>query len=82
MSDDPSIFDSLQLESFDAFFFSNTNNKAFDTLTQRESFKAFCQSERGLGAFHSTSGSERQWPCYWTLLTVKFIRRPFSRIFK
>ena len=66
VSDDPSILDSLQLESFDAFFFSKNNNKAFGTLIQRESFKAFCQSEKGLGKFHSASGSERHWPWYWT----------------
>ena len=79
VSNDPSIFDSSQLESFDAIFFSNTNNEIFDTETQRESFKAFCQSGKGFGAFHSASGSERQWPWYWALLGGKFIRHaPFQ----
>ena len=50
-------------------------------FTMKKSFKTFYQCEKGLGAFHSTGGSEREWPIYWTLLTGKYIRFALSRIF-
>lgn len=44
VSEDPALFTSLEINSFDAVIFSNTNNEAFDTEQQREAFKMYCQS--------------------------------------
>jgi len=79
VSEDPAIFTSPELASFDAIFFSNTNNEAFDTQAQKDAFQTFCRNGKGFGGFHSASGSERQWPWYWNLLGGKFIRHaPFQ----
>lgn len=60
VSEDPALFTSLEINSFDAVIFSNTNNEAFDTEQQREAFKMYCQSGKGFGGIHSAIGSERK----------------------
>lgn len=80
VSEDPSIFTSVEMASFDAVFFSNTNNEAFDTQAQKDAFQTFCRSGKGFGGLHSASGSEREWPWYWNLLGGKFKRHaPFQK---
>jgi len=80
VSEDPAIFTSPEMNSFDAVFFSNTNNEAFETQTQKDAFQAFCRNGKGFGGLHSASGSERQWPWFWNLLGGKFIRHaPFQK---
>ena len=53
VSEDPNIFLSSEMSHFDAVFFSNTNNEAFDTEEQRSAFQSFCSSGKGFGGLHS-----------------------------
>ena len=76
VSEDPNIFLSSEMYSFDAVFFSNTNNEAFDTEEQRSAFQSFCSSGRGFGGLHSAIGSERKWPWFWKLIGGSFLRHP------
>jgi len=76
VSDRSEIFLSPEMETFDAVFFSYTNNEAFDTEEQRNAFKAFCESGKGFGGLHSATGSEREWPWFWNLIGASFLRHP------
>ena len=76
VSEDPTIFLSAQINSFDAVFFANTNNEAFDTAEQRNAFRSFCSSGKGFGGLHSAIGSERKWPWFWKLIGGSFLRHP------
>ncbi len=76
VSEDPNIFLSSTINSFDAVFFSNTNNEAFDTEEQRSAFQTFCSSGKGFGGLHSAIGSERKWPWFWKLIGGSFLRHP------
>jgi uncharacterized protein len=75
-SDDPAVFTTENLKKYRALVFSNTNNEAFDTDAQRDAFKAFIQGGGGFVGIHSASGSERQWPYYWSVVGGKFVRHP------
>ncbi len=74
VSDDPSVFTAENLIQYDALFFSNSNNEAFDTELQKKVFQDYCRSGKGFGALHSANASEREWPWYWALVGGKFIR--------
>ena len=41
---------------YDAVFFANTNNEAFDNEKQREAFQKFCSKGKGFGGLHSAIG--------------------------
>ena len=64
VSEDPALFSSAEINSFDAVLFTNTNNEAFDTQKQRDAFKAYYQSGKSFGGIHSAIGSERSWPWF------------------
>ena len=76
VSEDPEIFLSPDLMRYDAVFFANTNNEAFDNEKQREAFQKFCSSGKGFGGLHSAIGSERNWPWFWKLIGGSFLRHP------
>lgn len=76
VSEDPALFTSSEINSFDAVLFTNTNNEAFDTQMQRDAFKAYCQSGKSFGGIHSAIGSERSWPWFWKLIGGSFLRHP------
>lgn len=76
VSADASIFESQELENFDAVIFSNTNNDAFLNKKQRENFQKFIRSGKGFVGIHSACGSERDWPWFWSMLGGKFVRHP------
>ena len=76
VSEDPAIFTSAQMMTFDAVFFSNTNNEAFDNEEQRTAFQNFCKSGKSFGGLHSAIGSERNWPWFWKLIGGSFLRHP------
>ena len=61
---------------YDAVFFANTNNEAFDNEKQREAFQKFCSNGKGFGGLHSAIGSERNWPWFWKLIGGSFLRHP------
>jgi type 1 glutamine amidotransferase len=75
-SDDPKLFTPENLKKYRALIFSNSNNEAFENDEQREAFKKFIQSGGGFVGIHSASGSERQWPYFWSVVGGKFKRHP------
>ena len=75
-TDDPSIFTTEKLSGIQCIIFSNTNNEAFDSEEQKQAFKAYINNGGGFVGIHSASGSERQWPWFWSMLGGKFVRHP------
>jgi uncharacterized protein len=75
-SDDPAVFTTENLKKYRAIVFSNSNNEAFANDAQRDAFKAFVQGGGGFVGIHSASGSERQWPYFWSIVGGKFVRHP------
>jgi type 1 glutamine amidotransferase len=68
VSDAPSAFNSANLVQYDCVIFSNTNNEAFSSDSQREAFARFIESGGGFVGIHSAAGSERTWPYFWSVL--------------
>jgi type 1 glutamine amidotransferase len=75
-SDDPATFTPERLKQYRAVIFSNSNNEAFTSDAQRDAFKAYVQGGGGVVGIHSASGSERQWPYFWSVIGGKFLRHP------
>ncbi|MFB3826749.1 MAG: ThuA domain-containing protein [Bryobacteraceae bacterium] len=75
-SDDPAVFTDANLKRYRALVFSNSNNEAFATDAQREAFKRYVEGGGGLAGIHSATGSERQWPFFWSVMGGKFLRHP------
>ncbi len=76
VSDDPQVFASANLRQYGALIFSNSNNEAFENDAQREAFRKYIQAGGGFAGIHSASGSERNWPYFWSMLGGKFLRHP------
>src|SRR6476660_10082904 len=76
VSDDPTSFTDANLKQYSALVFSNSNNEAFATDAQREAFKRYIQSGGGFVGIHSASGSQRDWPYFWSVLGGKFLVHP------
>jgi uncharacterized protein len=81
-SEDPATFTRGKLKSYRAIVFSNSNNEAFTDDAQRDAFKAFVQGGGGVVGIHSASGSERQWPWFWSVIGGKFLRHPKLQKFR
>jgi type 1 glutamine amidotransferase len=75
-SDDPTVFTPANLKQYNAIVFSNSNNEAFENDTQREALKGFIKAGGGLVGIHSATGSERNWPYFWSVMGGKFVRHP------
>ena len=75
-TDDPVFFTDATLKQYKAIVFSNSNNMAFNSDAQREAFKRYLQAGGGFVGIHSASGSERQWPYFWTILGGSFLYHP------
>lgn len=75
-SDDPAVFSPENLARYRAIVFSNSNNEAFSTDDQRAAFEGFLKRGGGLVGIHSASGSERNWPFFWSVMGGKFRRHP------
>jgi type 1 glutamine amidotransferase len=76
VSDDPKVFTSSNLKQYRALVFSNSNNEAFENDAQRDAFKRYIQSGGGFAGVHIASGSERNWPYFWSVVGGKFNRHP------
>ena len=76
VSDDPTSFTDANLKQYGALVFSNSNNEAFATESQREAFKKYIQAGGGFVGIHSASGSQRDWPYFWSVLGGKFAAHP------
>jgi uncharacterized protein len=75
-TDDPAVFTSDNLKKFSCIIFSNTNNEAFDTESQKQAFVEYIHNGGGFMGIHSASGSERTWPWFSSMLGGKFVRHP------
>ncbi len=76
VSDDPTSFTDVNLEQYAALVFSNSNNEAFATDAQRAAFRRYIQGGGGFVGIHSASGSQRDWPYFWSVLGGKFLVHP------
>ncbi len=76
VSDDPAAFTAERLKQYSAIIFANSNNEAFENDAQREAFKRYVESGGSFVGIHSASGSERNWPYFWSVLGGKFVRHP------
>jgi type 1 glutamine amidotransferase len=75
-SDDPNVFTADNLKHYRAIVFSNSNNEAFANESQRQAFQTYLRAGGGFVGIHSASGSERDWPYFWSVLGGKFVRHP------
>jgi uncharacterized protein len=75
-TDDPNFITDATLAQYKAIVFSNSNNEAFDNQTQRDAFQRFIQSGHGFVGIHSASGSERNWPYFWSVVGGRFLYHP------
>jgi len=82
VSSDPEIFNLDISKKFDAVIFANTNNEAFENDKQREAFKKYIQEGGSFMGIHSATGSERNWPWFWSMIGGKFKRHPQYQTFK
>ncbi|HEV2485397.1 MAG TPA: ThuA domain-containing protein [Terracidiphilus sp.] len=80
-SDNPSVFSDANLKQYATLVFSNTNNEAFSSDSQRNAFKHYIESGGGFVGIHSASGSERDWPYFWSVLGGKFAAHPKMQSF-
>ncbi len=76
VSDDPGVFTPGNLKKYAAIVFSNSNDEAFENDTQRAAFKEYIEGGGGFVGIHSASGSEREWPYFWSVVGGKFLRHP------
>lgn len=67
-SEDASVMTQASLARFRAVIFANSNNGAFDTEEQKQSFQNYIRGGGGFVAIHSGCGSARDWP-WFTKLT-------------
>jgi type 1 glutamine amidotransferase len=85
VTDDPLFFRDPVLKQYQVLVFANTNNQAFLTGPlgdlQRDAFKHYIESGGGFVGIHSASGSERDWPYYWSVLGGSFVYHPPQQVF-
>jgi len=79
--DDPAVFTDENLHRYFALVFANSNNQAFSTDAQRDAFKRYIEAGGGFVGIHSASGSERDWPYFWSVLGGKFAAHPRQQPF-
>jgi uncharacterized protein len=82
VSDDPATFRDANLKQYAAIVFANSNNEAFSSDVQRDAFKHYIESGGGFVGLHSASGSERDWPYFWSVLGGKFAAHPRMQSFQ
>ncbi|MEP7000855.1 MAG: ThuA domain-containing protein [bacterium] len=76
VSDDANSFTDANLKQYSALVFSNSNNEAFATEDQKSAFKNYIQHGGGFVGIHSATGSQRDWPYYWSVVGGKFVAHP------
>jgi uncharacterized protein len=82
VTDDPVFFTDATLKQYRALVFANTNNEAFHNDAERDAFKRYIEAGGGFVGIHSASGSERDWPYFWSALGGKFVRHPKMQTFE
>ena len=81
VSDDPASFSETNLKQYAAIVFSNSNNEAFANDAQKGAFKQYIQAGGGFVGIHSASGSQRDWPYFWSVVGGKFAAHPKMQSF-
>lgn len=81
VTDDPTVFTDERLKPYVALVFANSNNEAFATEPQKEAFRRFIQGGGGFVGIHSASGSQRDWPYYWSVVGGRFVVHPRIQTF-
>ena len=81
VTDDPLFFRDPVLKQYQAVVFANTNNEAFVNDSERDAFKRYIESGGGFVGIHSASGSERDWPYFWSVLGGKFVYHAHQQVF-
>ena len=81
VSEDPATFTEANLKQYSAIVFSNSNNQAFSSDAERSAFQHYIESGGGFVGLHSASGSERDWPYFWSVLGGKFAEHPKMQTF-
>jgi uncharacterized protein len=76
VSDSPDVFAAANLKQYQALVFCNSNNEAFANQAQRDAFQSYMEGGGGFAGIHSASGSERNWPYFWSVVGGKFLRHP------
>jgi uncharacterized protein len=76
VSEDPVFFTDANLKQYKAVVFSNSNNEAFSNQLQRDAFQRYIRAGGGFVGIHSASGSERNWPYFWSVLGGRFAYHP------
>ncbi len=80
-SNDSGVFTEGNLRQYAALVFANSNNQAFSDDAQRDAFKHYIEAGGGFVGIHSASGSERDWPYFWSVLGGKFVAHPRQQAF-
>jgi len=75
-TDDPAVFTDANLRNYRALVFASSNNEAFTNDAQRDALRRYIQGGGGFVGIHSATGSERNWPWYWSMLGGRFQRHP------
>ncbi|MGA3048475.1 MAG: ThuA domain-containing protein [Terracidiphilus sp.] len=81
VSEDPATFSQANLKQYSAIVFSNSNNQAFSSDAQRDAFRQYIEAGGGFVGIHSASGSERDWPYFWSVLGGRFSAHPKMQTF-
>jgi type 1 glutamine amidotransferase len=81
VTDDPLFFRDPVLKQYNAVVFANTNNEAFTNESEKDAFKHYIESGGGFVGIHSATGSERDWPYFWSVIGGKFARHPHQQVF-
>jgi type 1 glutamine amidotransferase len=76
VSDDPAVMTVVNLAKYSCLIFSNTNNETFATEEQKAAFVDYIHKGGAFVGIHSSCGSERSWPWFWSMLGGKFKRHP------
>lgn len=80
-SADPAVFTPANLRRYAVIVFSNSNNEAFASDTQRDAFKAYIEHGGGFVGIHSASGSERTWDWFAQMIGGRFVVHPKQQSF-
>ena len=81
-TDDPNFITDATLSQYDTIVFADSNNEAFTSNGQRDTFQKFIENGGGYVGIHSATGSERTWPYYWSTAGGKFNSHPKLQKFK
>jgi type 1 glutamine amidotransferase len=74
-SNDPHIFNALQLAAFDVVIFSVTSGSGIDALGKQD-FEAWVRAGGGVLGFEAATSTEQNWPFYVQNMGAEFANHP------